>query len=248
MNKPTTFESSLESFRQKFDQFSQKTRQSYRRGDLPGFLYWYSLWRIGNPLNGFIFPDDKYREEYTTAMELYGSSEGTTIKPDILQQIHSIAVKFRMDNQRHRDWTYRGFTCDGFCSQIIPAMEVANFVQKYLNMISTPTDTGKKSLYLEMMSKAIKRNDCMQFARWWSVWAIVKSDRPYHDTGNDDRGQGKKSKYSELEYYLDILDTRNSNGKYVYDVHCNPFAENWDIPSQPVRIALMNLKPFIKGQ
>lgn len=108
----STFESSLESFRQKFDQFSQKTRQSYRRGDLPGFLYWYSLWRIGNPLNGFIFPDDKYREEYTTAMELYGSSEGTTIQPDILQQIHSIAVKFIMDNQRHRDWTYRGFTCD----------------------------------------------------------------------------------------------------------------------------------------
>lgn len=54
----STFDSSLESFRQNFDLFSQKTRQSYRRGDLPGFLYWYSLWRIGNPLNGFIFPDD----------------------------------------------------------------------------------------------------------------------------------------------------------------------------------------------
>lgn len=247
MDKPT-FDSSLESFRQNFDLFSQKTRQSYRRGDLPGFLYWYSLWRIGNPLNGFIFPDDKYWEEYTTAMELYGSSEGTTIKPDILQQIHSIAVKFMTDNQRHRDWTYRGFTCDDFISQITPAMEVAIFVQKYLTMTSTPADTGKKYPYLEMMSRAIKRNDCIQFACWWSMWTIAKSDRPYHHTGNDDKGQGRKSKYSELEDYLDILDTRDSNGKYVYDVHCNPFAENWDIPSQPVRIALMNLKPFVKGQ
>ena len=193
MNK-STFDSSLESFRQNFDLFSQKTRQSYRRGDLPGFLYWYSLWRIGNPLNGFIFPDDRYREEYTTAME------------------------------------------------------VANFVQKYLTMTSTPTDTGKKSLYLEMMSKAIKRNDCIQFACWWSMWTIAKSDLPYHHTGNNDNGQGRKSKYSELEDYLDILDTRDSNGRYVYDVYCNPFAENWDIPSQPVRIALMNLRPFVKGQ
>lgn len=244
----STFDSSLESFRQNFDLFSQKTRQSYRKCDLPGFLYWYSLWRIGNPLNGFIFPDDRYREEYTTAMELYGSSEGTTIKPDILQQIHSIAVKFMTDNQRHRDWTYRGFTCDDFISQITPAMEVANFVEKYLTITSTPTDTGKKSLYLEMMSKAIKRNDCIQFACWWSMWTIAKSDLPYHHTGNNDNGQGRKSMYSELEDYLDILDTRDSNGKYVYDVHCNPFAENWDIPSQPVRIALMNLKPFVKGQ
>ena len=119
MNKPTTFESSLESFRQKFDQFSQKTRQSYRRGDLPGFLYWYSLWLVANPLTRFRLQEEKYRNEYLTAIHLYEMA-GKTVQPDILRQIHSIAVKFIPDRAKQdRRKLYRGFLEKDFICQSI---------------------------------------------------------------------------------------------------------------------------------
>ena len=245
----STFDSSLESFRQNFDLFSQKTRQSYRKCDLPGFLYWYSLWRIANPMTRFTHPDKKYRNEYLTAIRLYEIA-GISVQPDILRQIHSIAVKVIPDRpELDKRKIYRGFLEKDFRTQILPAMEISSFVCKHL---LTPLNISRSYLASveKEMSDRIAESDWSGLGYWWSVWTVAKRKGKADNSWWDEyRNIDRRSLYFRLKESLEVFDTtKTDSGDYYYDVFSNPtvLSGNWEQPSQILRIAITNLEPFIR--
>ena len=249
MDNDFSFNSAIDRFRGEFDRISDETQSAYYNCDLPGFLYWFSLWRIANPMTRFTHPDKKYRNEYLTAIRLYEIA-GTSVQPDILRQIHSIAMKFIADRpEQDKRKIYRGFLEKDFRTQILPAMEISSFVRKHL---LTPLNISRSYLGVveQEMSDCIAESNWSGLGYWWSVWTVAKRKGKTDNSWWDEyRNIDRRSLYFRLKEFLEVFDTtKTDTGDYYYDVFNNPtvLSGNWEQPSQILRIAITNLEPFIR--
>ena len=249
MDNDFSFNSAIDRFRGEFDRISDETQSAYYNCDLPGFLFWYSLWLVSNPLTRFRLHGEKYRNEYLTAIHLYDMA-GKSVQPDILRQIHSIAVKFIPDRlKQDRRKLYRGFLEKDFRTQILPAMEISSFVSKHLLTPLTISRSYLASVEKEMADR-IAESDWSGLGYWWSVWTVAKRKGKTDNSWWDEyRKTDQRSLYFRLKEFLEVFDTtKTETGDYYYDVFSNPtvLSGNWEQPSQILRIAIMNLESFIR--
>ena len=123
----------------------------------------------------------------------------------------------------------------------------AAFKEKYMKASAEIQLVGQPSPCKEI-AEACRTGNILKYAWWWAVWTATK-DRGHLDNKywDDADRMSARDLLPRLKSYLALLDTKDINGKYIYDVFRNPFSdtEHFETASLPIIRAIQCLEPFV---
>lgn len=243
--------------------FKTRFELAYRRYDLPEFVYWYCQWVIAdkdNPhcnmfwldhLKNIGFYQIIMNRERSDKAGFAGNSTDRPSRPflsDIIRETCQIAGIFIGSEPDHKKWRYKQFTPTDVIGLIGQAAKVAAFKEKYMKNAPVETLLAGELSPCKEIADACRTGDLLQYAWWWAVWTATK-DRGHLDNKywDDADRMSARDLLPRLKSYLALLDTKDINGKYIYDVLCNPFSgtEHFGTASLPIVRAIQCIEPFV---
>ena len=241
--------------------FKTRFELAYRRYDLPEFVYWYCQWVIAdkdNPhcnmfwldhLKNIGFYQIIMNRERSDKAGFAGNSTDRPSRPflsDIIRETCPIAGVFIGSEPDCRKWKYRQLSPTDILVLSGQAADVAAFKEMYMKVPAETQLVGQPSPCKEI-AEACRTGNILKYAWWWAVWTATK-DRGHLDNKywDDADRMSARDLLPRLKSYLALLDTKDINGKYIYDVFRNPFSDtqHFETVSLPIIRAIQCLEPF----
>ena len=166
---------------------------------------------------------------------------------DVLNDCRAIIDQLMDEHPSLRESAVNGTTLGKVMALHQDAIGIDTFMETYLDLpIQNPVS------YLtsieDMMNCARQSFDIVDFAYWWSVWNITKVKGSLDNSFWENRLQlTDKALLDTLNEFLEILMTKDSQGKYIHEVFKNPSMDiDWAVPCEALNLAIKCLKHFIE--